>query len=85
MGVGKGRLPRRGEFEGVEPAFGQDPRCDSGLFVSRMAAEHTSRGSYFEAHPSDRQFVALPSSGALSILLERGSAPSNSPAGEPFL
>jgi hypothetical protein len=41
-------------------------------------------GSDFDGDLSDRQFIALPSRTSLSILHERGSAPSNSPAASAF-
>ena len=79
----KGRLQRRGEFEGgkappheesikdVQPGLAIRCQSDSCL----VAAEQATRYGDFEVHFSDRKFVALLSLGALSILLERGCRP----------
>jgi hypothetical protein len=54
-------------------------RCQSDICC--VAAEQAMRYSDFNADFSDSQFVALLSRTSLSILLEWGFTPSNSPAG----
>jgi hypothetical protein len=57
-------------------------RCQSDFCC--VAAERTTRSSFFEDRLSDRQFTALPSRTSLFILHEWGSAPSNSPVAAVF-
>ena len=65
-------------------AFDQDPRCDASLVFCLVAAVQATRDSVFEGGFPDRQFVALLTPSALSILLEWGFTPSNSPAAAAF-
>ena len=60
-------------------ALDQDSRCDAGLVFCLVAAVQATRGSDFDT-PFGQAIRRAASRDALSILLEWGFSPSNSPA-----